>query len=297
MFILIGICFFCAGFYLFACKKNAFVKIDAVLFYNSYLDITIRDSFIERVIMLFEYSSYISRAYISSVKEKIREKVAQKKEKDDFGHLFVELLPLWTFKNWALFERNKSQDNMGIQCAQVTLSPYTGRISLVGNIILPRRAYVGDSCVISLELVPEFMEKDTPAPKLEMQNSEGNIIFALSCDDGYRRLHINLIGIGVDITPIESEFQDINSSACSYSWGCHFSSSGEQVLSLRCELVTSYDNGFTTYDKKTLNKKIKVVQFGHMTSRQIKMYAIIGGTISGVLAVIAGLSKLGLSIF
>ncbi len=263
------------------------IQIKSVLYEDENLDIKIPTSLIQSIGDRLAYFLFLIERFLLLLKRKIIN-IFSKRTKRRHGIDF-DLFHLWpSFARWIDSHKLK-----GMALHSPAFTYPTQEFFLTGSLHLPKRAYVGDTCIITLDLFPEFINGDTPKPKIEIKNDDdGNISIVLGWEKSHRWLHIQLIGVGITIKPLDSEAQDIYQKVCSYSWGCLFERSGFHTIALRCALTSSYDGGSFGQSKTGINHTVKVVQFDHMTSRQIKIFAGVFGIISTILTILIGIQKL-----
>jgi hypothetical protein len=275
----------------YARLKDIPIQIDSVLYEDEELKIRTPYSIIQTIGNYISYYIFLIERVLLLVKRKINRIFGLKKEKTRGFSFDSDFYPLWpSFGKW----QDLNKPSAATFNAGPAYRPLTKEITLTGSINLPTRAYVGDTYIVNLELLPEFIGGYTPTPKMEIKHDEsGTVSITLGWESMDRWLHIRLIGVGIKITPLDSETQNLFQGVCSYSWGCSFVSSGLHTIALRCTLSSSYNSGSLSCSKAGLNHSIKVVQFDHLTSRQIKVIAGFTAAISTLLSIILGLNGLG----
>lgn len=271
--------------YYYVLVSIAPIQIKSVLYEKGDLSIIPHTTIIENVGNHIVYTFFLFEKLFEFIKSKFV------KTRDWFTKYETDD-PLWpSFYKWIESRREKARPII----ARQGYSPLSEEFFLTGSMKLPKRAYVGDSCIIELFLYPEYKFGRTSKPELKLKrNKDGNVGISLNWDNISRYLHIRLIGIGVDVTPIENEIQVLKHGVSYFSWGCEFAKSGIHSIALRCSLTTIYEISGADDNPSAINHTIKVVQFDHLTLRQVKILAAIGGIISILLSLALGLKQLGI---
>jgi hypothetical protein len=190
-----------------------------------------------------------------------------------------------SFEEWryALGRRERELDRLPRAAGPGYVAPIES-VHLVGTIRLPRRAYVDDTCVVELSLLPQlYYSSNRPAKLSVLKRSDEHVLIRAEWEGDSRALEIRLIGVGVDVKPIGPTIQ--SQESVFFSWGCAFPHSGLQTLVLSVALYFHHGSA-----QSQLKHTVKVVQVDHLTSRQVRVLGGIAAAI-GVASTLLGILK------
>lgn len=166
-------------------------------------------------------------------------------------------------------------------------------IKYVGEAVLPRKVYAGDSHSISINLNPAFWIPPTGTEPLRIQDTRSgkSIVVQILRDSSLEQfLEIELLAAGLTVDGEKKQRQPLTSQPLPYCWNCYFPNSGDHRLSLIIRLVSSSG----TIELGVIPHNIKVVKLDHLTQRQVWLMASLAGIVSGGLAIAEILHQLGI---
>lgn len=269
------------------------VQIKSVLYETKDLKVNIQESYIVRLGQHILYFFYLVHSLVSFVKERVT--YFFKKTSRDLSRHYYHYIDLWkSFDEW-LETSFKLRTALGMSDVVSIPSP-PENIFLTGSMKLPKSAYVDNSCIIELDLLPEFKDfGEILKSKLILNQGEnGDVNISIHWENRNRMLNIALIGIGIEVKPILSETKELGHGVYRFSWGCHFTKSGFHSLALRVKLSASGTDTIWSQSETSYNHTVKVVHFFRLTFRQVKVITAISCLISTILALILSLKELGI---
>ena len=231
------------------------------------------------------YVLYLVDGFYSHVQTRIRERKRVRRFRG-----LRSRKKLWqkarVFPSLEQWRRERWWRNQVPQYSSGVYRPPYPHVKLLGSMKLPTRVYVNSSCIVELSLYPEHTGHEHAEPRFSLEQRGDETVIVSVWNEEWRDLEIRLVGIGIDIVPIDSEVQ--SGSAMHFSWGCTFRHSGIQTLALRTRV--RFHMGWNSYG---LNHTVRVVQLDHLTTRQIRILAGVLGFISTAIGVAVGLDSLG----
>lgn len=279
-----------------SCSLRKPAEINCVLFEQTELEVELEPTVAHKIgnalrYVLYVFGLFIKKIYhkIRSIFDKIRGKFFKKPSEirrfgvfDRYLDRSDRLFP--SFNRWLMeLKRDiRASRPTGI-LAGPGYCPPREAVYLIGGLLIPKRAYVNDSCIIELTLIPELADLTDKPPKLSILKAEdGSVFLRAEWNSHWKLLEIKLTGVGVDVKPIEPEVQSGQSAF--FCWGCSFIHSGLQALVFNINI--HYHHG--KYTSRIIHR-VKVGQVDHLTTRQVRVLAgvvaFLGviGTVVGIL--------------
>jgi hypothetical protein len=168
----------------------------------------------------------------------------------------------------------------------------------IGDVILPRKVYVGDSSNISINLRRIRSILSVVEEKFSSQDKSGGKFITLQIrEDAILEIELQAAALVFGSEKKKQKLSVSSRENLSYRWNCYFPNSGKQLINLIFNVLRSSDT-FETLPLGIIEHTIKVVQFAFLTQRQVKilaaLIAIVGviGTVIGIVLQIPSLFHL-----
>lgn len=299
--LIVAIALFLTSFWLFyhSHLEHKSAKINCIIFKPTNIQIELEPTLARKVGNGFRYLLYLFDLLAKTIHHKV-ERVYNKikeflglKSLGKFRRYIGLRRELWrkknffpSFKDWVYkLEREEREFARMPHAASPHYVPPVGAVHLIGTMKLPKRIYANDACVIELSFIPELTYFNNVSPKLSVvhRKDDGGVLICADWNSQRKHLEVKLIGVGINVTPLDPEIQ--SGDSVYFSWGCAFPNSGLQTLVFQINLHLHLQS----YNTRLIHT-VKVVQLDHLTSRQIRVLASITA-ILGVISTTLGILK------
>jgi len=280
-----------------SCSLRKPAEINCVLFEQTEFEVELEPTVAHKIGNALRYVFYVLSLLGQRIRRKVRDvydkikgifikKASEIEHWGVFNRYFDRTDRLFpSFKRWLMkFERDIRASRPTGMLAGPGYRPPREAVYLIGGLLIPKRAYVDDSCIIELTLIPELADLTDKPPKLSILKTEdGHVFLRAEWNSHWKLLEIKLTGVGIDVKPVEPEVQSGQSAF--FCWGCSFTHSGLQTLVFN--ITIHFHHG--KYTSRIIHR-VKVVQVDHLTSRQVRVLAGVVAFL-GVVGTVVGILK------
>lgn len=150
------------------------------------------------------------------------------------------------------------------------------------QLVYPKKGYFQDAGIISLTFTRDWLSLpgfgELPMPISVRDTKTGKLVMLLLKpeDMNQTELEVEIQAAGITIEGEKQQRQPANSTHLQYHWTCHFPNSGNLKLRLIPRLC--HPSGQRTL--QPIDCSIKVVQFDHLTQRQLRLVSAFCGIIA-----------------
>jgi hypothetical protein len=166
-------------------------------------------------------------------------------------------------------------------------------VGYFGEAEIPSKVYEDDSCNLKIHLQPKLPASEMFSNPIQITQSEkGKELTVQFLDDGKldQFLECEIVSTGIQVDGNKTQRHKLDASSLDYLWNCYFPNSGRHAIAIILRVTSQTDS----IDLGIIEHTIRVVKLDHLTKRQVWLFTVISGILTGGLALAETLIRLGL---
>jgi hypothetical protein len=159
---------------------------------------------------------------------------------------------------------------------------------------IPIRVYEGDSYNITVDLRPSIRKPLESVSSIRFQRMKDKDDVSLNLNvlrhSGQQEfLELEMLAAGFTVEGDKKQKQVLTADSLRYQWNCFFENSGNHTFAVAFRVISGSD----VSEIGRVEQSIRVVKIDHLTQRQVWVLASVAGILSGGLAILEVMRKLG----
>lgn len=159
---------------------------------------------------------------------------------------------------------------------------------------IPIRVYEGDSYNITVDLHPCISIPSESVSSIRFQRMKDKDDISLNLNvlrhsDQHEFLELEMLAAGFTVEGDKKQKQVLTADSLRYQWNCFFENSGNHTFAVVFRVISGSDIS----EIGRVEQSIRVVKIDHLTQRQVWVLARVAGILSGGLAILEVMRKLG----